>query len=418
MDQDQVCSAFLCFAVTVGDACVSSPTSCEQTFFVSFIRESFQGVGGTEERARSGLRAEMMHCCFGRGMESGEERSPARAGAQSVEGGGNEGENSGRAEAVEAPGNTVSQASVLAVKIQKDDLKEVWKHFVDSSAEDAPSLQIGRAEFKVRNKAREVFYESKKTSAKIETKPWDRENYVRFVVVSDTHGRHDNPSLRTLPEGEVLIHCGDLSSTGEPSQLKGLREWMRSKSFKHRVVIAGNHDTTLDAPYFKENFDDLRHSLRDAESIDPRKEIALFKNDPDFVYLDDEVVSIEGYNIFGSPITPSFCGWAFNRGRGPAILTHWKKIPDECEILITHGPAAGFGDWCLRGAFAGCLDLLHEVQVRVRPLVHLCGHIHESNGAWTDGQTTFINAATCNIRYKPMNHLWVFDLPRKQLTKG
>ena len=48
-------------------------------------------------------------------------------------------------------------------------------------------------------------------------------------------------------------------------------------------------------------------------------------------------------------------------------------------MLITHGPPLGFGDLCVTGARAGCVDLLHCVQNRVKPKYHVYGHIHEGS---------------------------------------
>jgi hypothetical protein len=44
------------------------------------------------------------------------------------------------------------------------------------------------------------------------------------------------------------------------------------------------------------------------------------------------------------------------------------------------------------------------------------GHIHEGYGATTNGETTFINASTCNYRYDRhnLNPPIVFDVPTKR----
>lgn len=77
------------------------------------------------------------------------------------------------------------------------------------------------------------------------------------------------------------------------------------------------------------------------------------------------------------------------------------------------GPPLGFGDGTRSGIRAGCFDLLREVQCKIKPLVHVFGHIHEANGITTDGQTLYVNAATCSLSYQPTNPVVVFDLPRK-----
>ena len=78
---------------------------------------------------------------------------------------------------------------------------------------------------------------------------------------------------------------------------------------------------------------------------------------------------------------PEFGGWAFNLQRGKPCHEKWVKIPEGVDILITHGPPIGHGDLCRNGLRAGCVDLLREVQERVRPKYHLFGHIHEGKVA-------------------------------------
>jgi hypothetical protein len=127
-------------------------------------------------------------------------------------------------------------------------------------------------------------------------------------------------------------------------------------------------------------------------------------------YLEDSSTVIEGISIYGSPWQPWFYDWAFNLQRGPEIRRKWEAIPANVDILITHGPPIGHGDECVSGQRAGCVDLLYEIQHRIKPKFHVFGHIHEGYGVTTDGTTTFINASTCTIRYKPVNPPIVFDI--------
>ena len=94
----------------------------------------------------------------------------------------------------------------------------------------------------------------------------------------------------------------------------------------------------------------------------------------------------------------------------------WEKIPLDTDIVITHGPPVGQGDKCSSGHYAGCVDLLARIVDDVKPLFHIFGHIHEGYGATTNGTTTFVNASTCTLSYKPHNPPLVFDLPVKDQT--
>ena len=89
-------------------------------------------------------------------------------------------------------------------------------------------------------------------------------------------------------------------------------------------------------------------------------------------------------------------------------------LNDDTDVLLTHGPPLGHGDLCSSGLRAGCLDLLDELQGRVKPAYHVFGHIHEGAGATTDGTTTYVNASTCTLRYKATNPPLVFDVTARE----
>ena len=74
---------------------------------------------------------------------------------------------------------------------------------------------------------------------------------------------------------------------------------------------------------------------------------------------------------------PEFFDWAFNLERGAEILKKWEKIPPGIDILLSHSPPVGHGDFCVSGVRAGCVELLSTVQRRVKPKYHVFGHIHE-----------------------------------------
>jgi len=124
---------------------------------------------------------------------------------------------------------------------------------------------------------------------------------------------------------------------------------------------------------------------------------------------------VEGFTIYGSPYQPEFGDWAFNLKRGHDCKEKWSKIPTGVDILITHGPPVGHGDLCKTGEHAGCEELLKEVQERVRPKIHVFGHIHEGYGVTTDDKIIYINASNCNFYYDPqnLNDPIIFDLPNK-----
>jgi Icc-related predicted phosphoesterase len=101
-------------------------------------------------------------------------------------------------------------------------------------------------------------------------------------------------------------------------------------------------------------------------------------------------------------VQPTFFDWAFNRDRGAAIDKHWQLIPKNTDILITHGPPFGVLDKTLRGEAVGCEMLLKKVN-KIKPKLHVFGHIHEGYGMIDKKNTTFVNASVLDIRYNLRN---------------
>lgn len=208
---------------------------------------------------------------------------------------------------------------------------------------------------------------------------------MRFVAISDTHGCHRE--LR-LPKGDVLLHTGDFTSRGRKDECADFLKWLAQQPFKHKVFIAGNHD------FF---FEQAR-----GEEV-----TALIPEG--LTYLNDSGTTIGGITIWGSPVTPWYYNWAFNRYRGEEIRKHWDLIPSDTQILMTHGPAHGFLDLTVTEQHVGCQDLLRKV-LMVKPKLHVFGHIHESYGSFRRSDIRFINASVVNERYVIFNKPFVFDL--------
>jgi len=208
---------------------------------------------------------------------------------------------------------------------------------------------------------------------------------LKFVVISDTHCRHY--SLK-LPKGDVLIHAGDITYRGRQDEVEDFLKWFKVQPFQHKIFIAGNHDF-----FFQQA---KKHVI---ESLIPKE----------VIYLNDSGTVIDGFKVWGSPITPFFFNWAFNRLRGATINKHWNLIPNDTDILITHGPVFGILDSVLSEKNVGCKDLLKKVQA-IKPKVHICGHIHESYGKVKVADTIFINACVLNESYEMANPPITFQL--------
>jgi calcineurin-like phosphoesterase family protein len=50
----------------------------------------------------------------------------------------------------------------------------------------------------------------------------------------------------TLPEGDVILHCGDFSTNGLVTETTNFANWFEKTNFRYKVLVAGNHDRCLD----------------------------------------------------------------------------------------------------------------------------------------------------------------------------
>jgi len=246
--------------------------------------------------------------------------------------------------------------------------------------------------------------------------PPQPEGTVRFVVVSDTHNAEARHGLTAaVPEGDVLLHCGDFTQTGCLKEVRSFVAWFGALPHPRKVVIAGNHDLSLDEASYPRLAPRFGHAGSRAELVAAATEArALIEAIPGCEYLCDSGTQVRGVRVWGSPWQPEFHDWAFNLPRGKTCRDKWQLIPAHTDVVLTHGPPLGYGDQCASGQRAGCIDLLDELQQRVRPQVLCFGHIHEAYGAYTDGSTTYLNASTCNLRYRADNGPLVFDLPVRE----
>lgn len=229
---------------------------------------------------------------------------------------------------------------------------------------------------------------------------------LKIVAISDTHALH-NKMKHELPEGDVLVHAGDLTNVGETSDIASFNAFLHNQKHKYKyiVVIAGNHDWG-----FQRDFSLAKATL-----------LAGFDFGDGVYYLHDEAVDIEGFKFYGSPWQPWFCNWAFNVQRGPALAAIWDQIPDDTDVLITHGPPHKILD---RVAFTtervGCEDLKRRIDNLNNLKAHIFGHIHvHGKGEFpiqktTKGGIIYVNASICNEDYRPVNRPVVINITKDE----
>ncbi|KAF9267944.1 metallophosphoesterase domain-containing protein 1 [Marasmius fiardii PR-910] len=229
----------------------------------------------------------------------------------------------------------------------------------------------------------------------ISSKPFqnERPDNVHVVCLSDTHNSHREQP--TLPDGDILIHAGDLTVSGTQEELDGVLSWLNSQPHPHKFFIAGNHDTCL---------------------ADPETHLHVSTTYPGLTYLQETSAQItirrRKLRIYGSPYTPKHGSWVFQYLRvhppwysateAPTSEYEstriWSRIPPLTDILITHGPPLTHLDLNK----SGCYALLTALW-RVRPRLHVFGHVHAARGIelvkWDNAQKAFEDVCAGRARW-------------------
>jgi len=199
------------------------------------------------------------------------------------------------------------------------------------------------------------------------------EKKLTVVVISDTHVRHRELHI---PEGDVLIHCGDFSNDGCYEQVSDFAAWFESHPHPHKLVISGNHDVGLAHKLFAFTAKkDTKSKLK--ESFRAKKHKQWFKNS---TFLNNAAAEIEGVYFYGTE-------WM---RRGSA------KIPPETNVLITHEPPKGILDTEGENSFWSEF-LLEDVSKLENVWIHMFGHIHASRGFESRDGVWYLNAANQGI---------------------
>ena len=204
--------------------------------------------------------------------------------------------------------------------------------------------------------------------------------------ISDLHGFYPQ-----LEGGDLLIVAGDLTRSDEEGQYLAFFSWLKRQKYRKIVVVAGNHDVMLDEgvpyPLF----------LRIEESCS---------------YLLDSGIDFEGFKIWGSPYTLAFEGenpdcLAFTCKAEEELNEHWKCIPDDTDILVTHSPPYAILDQIRGPKFPHNMVGSKSLEMKVHRLpnlkLHVFGHVHESYGISRELGIDFVNASQVDEAYHFIN---------------
>lgn len=187
---------------------------------------------------------------------------------------------------------------------------------------------------------------------------------MTILHLSDTHGSHRK--LGSLPDADVIVHSGDFTMAGTEREAIDFINWFCDLPYKYKVFIAGNHDMCLASGGTISGLDANCH------------------------YLYNSGVMIDGVNFYGVPV---FIEDAFNGSKEQ----HYKAIPQNTDVLITHEPPHGILDFDDDYHYGN--ETLLACVKEIKPRLHLFGHIHVAQGTLGCGGTTFSNATLLSEDY-------------------
>ncbi|RPA99661.1 Metallo-dependent phosphatase [Choiromyces venosus 120613-1] len=203
---------------------------------------------------------------------------------------------------------------------------------------------------------------------------------IRVVCISDTHNIQLNP-----PDGDVLIHAGDMTNAGSHTELEKAIGWISGLDHEVKIVIAGNHDgVTLDPVFFKEFGDYFHNNNPQSHEENLQLFVGSEARSRGVVYLNHEakrIVLKDGrtFKVFGSPWSKKSGMWGFGYGETNSLSESlWAGVLADSEIMVTHGPPKYHLD-ALRASNVGC-EYLRQTLWKVRPALHVFGHVHEGRG--------------------------------------
>lgn len=221
---------------------------------------------------------------------------------------------------------------------------------------------------------------------------------MRIAAISDTHGRHHALDMEEH-KATILIHSGDWTKGKDEglAETQNFLSWLSEQSYDHKIIIAGNHEKTIAA--------------------NPQMFRELLLQYPDITYLENSEVIIEGIKFYGSPYSNRFGAWAF-MDDDIALARIWTEIPDDTNVLITHGPAYGVNDVVKyaygRDPHVGSQSLTHRKKELESTLkYHISGHIHEAYGVQENANCINICASILDENYNFVNKPIVFDIDDK-----
>lgn len=212
---------------------------------------------------------------------------------------------------------------------------------------------------------------------------------MRTVLTSDTHWTVD---LKTIPDGDVFIHAGDLCSSGYPDDWKTQLEWLAQLPHKTKIFVPGNHDFHITV-YPGPALQDMRRIGFTVLGLPGNVHYTSMKLE-------------NGMTVLGLPFIKNRPRWCFNETE--EFVAEYIKTMVPADIVVSHSPVYGI------------LDVDNEIKSgfkcyaryirRHAPKYWVHGHVHESYGEAKLENTKIYNVAMSDRFHTHANKPIVLDI--------
>lgn len=207
---------------------------------------------------------------------------------------------------------------------------------------------------------------------------------MKIVCFADSHAIALLDSIE-MPEGDILICAGDFSGLGNENDLIVFNKTLGKWKYDYKILIPGNHDRFIES-----NYNLSKKLLSNA------------------ILLCGEEIIINGIKFYGTPWTPEFMNWSFMLPE-ERLKEKFDRIPENTDVLITHGPPFGILDVNREGEHCGSMSLLKRV-LTINPKLHIFGHIHGNPRVYENKDTKFVNVSLLGEDYIENNKPMVLEL--------
>lgn len=216
---------------------------------------------------------------------------------------------------------------------------------------------------------------------------------IKICSFSDMHGNLDF----TIEPCDLVLICGDIVPLNIQSYTKPSEKWFRDTFIPwcnnlpcdKVLFIGGNHDKWL---------------------CDHEDKIRLMLNGNDKVtYLNCEVYTYKGINIYGTPLCKIFGHWSFMETYELQDEKYDKQIETlpKIDILMAHDSPYGISDIILQkdcpwadGTHIGN-ESLRKFCEKIKPKLFVKGHLHSTeHGCLMLNDTSIYTVSLLDERYK------------------